>query len=102
MRSEAHIVIVGAGMIGLSCAYWLSKLGAEDIVVVDRNSEVALGSSSKCAGVITTNFSDKVLLNLARESVKLFRQLPCDIQTNGQIVLYSDPEEIEEEKKKIE
>ncbi|MFC1755328.1 NAD(P)/FAD-dependent oxidoreductase [Thermoproteota archaeon] len=99
MRSEAHVVVIGAGMIGLSCAYWLSKFGVEDIVVVDREKDIAKGATSRCAGVITENFHDKTLVNLARESKKLYRQITCGLVNNGQLFLYGDLEKIGEAKK---
>ena len=102
MNKEAHVVIVGAGMIGLSCAYWLAKFGVEDIIVVDRLASVASGSTAHCAGVVTTNFADATMLNLARESMKIFRDIPCKMVHNGQVVLYTSDDKIEKAKKIVE
>jgi glycine/D-amino acid oxidase-like deaminating enzyme len=36
MRTQANLVIIGAGIVGASAAYHLTKLGWRDIVVVDK------------------------------------------------------------------
>ena len=35
---RARIVIIGGGVIGLGIAYHLAKLGAEDVLLIERNS----------------------------------------------------------------
>ena len=45
----ARIVVIGAGAIGASVAYHLAKLGADDVVLVDRG-EIAGGATAKAIG----------------------------------------------------
>ena len=48
---QQHVVIVGGGVIGLSCAYYCAKAGLQ-VTVVDRNPESRDGCSFGNAGMI--------------------------------------------------
>ena len=37
IRESARIVIVGGGVIGLSVAYHLARLGLDDVLLIERN-----------------------------------------------------------------
>jgi len=51
--SEADVVIIGAGLAGLSTAYWLSKLDPDlDITVIEKG-KIGHGASGRNAGFIT-------------------------------------------------
>lgn len=52
-----HVVVVGAGVIGVSTAYYLSQLGCQ-VTVVDREPEVADGASYANAGQLSYSFTD--------------------------------------------
>ena len=47
----ARIVIVGGGVIGLSVAYHLAKLGADDVLLIERN-RLSSGTSWHAAGIV--------------------------------------------------
>ena len=49
--SGARIVIVGGGVIGLGVAYHLAKLGADDVLLVERN-QLTSGTSWHAAGIV--------------------------------------------------
>ncbi len=71
---EAEVVIVGAGSTGLFTALYLTELGLEDIILVER-SYIGSGSSGRCAGGIRASFSSKEHIVLMSESIKLWREL---------------------------
>ncbi len=52
-----HVVVVGAGVIGVTTAYYLSELGCQ-VTVVDRASDVADGASYANAGQLSYSFTD--------------------------------------------
>lgn len=52
-----HVVVIGAGVIGITTAYYLSELGCE-VTVVDRESRVADGASFGNAGQLSYSFTD--------------------------------------------
>ncbi len=51
MSATQHVVVCGAGIIGLSCAYYLRQRG-HDVTVIDRNAEDRDGCSFGNAGMI--------------------------------------------------
>lgn len=72
------VVVIGAGVVGAACAYYLSKAGAS-VTIVDRGS-VAGGSSGAGEGNILV--SDKELgaeLELALLSLALWRELAAHL-----------------------
>ena len=77
-------MIIGGGVIGIGAAYFLAKLGGKDIVVLEREAMLGLGSTGKCAGGIRQQFSSEVNIRLAMESVRFFE--------NFQVELDADPE----------
>ena len=52
-----HVVVVGAGVIGVTSAYYLAAAGC-DVTVVDRATEVADGASYGNAGQLSYSFTD--------------------------------------------
>jgi sarcosine oxidase, subunit beta len=70
----ARIVVIGAGAIGASVAYHLAKLGADDVVLVDRG-EIAGGSTAKAMGGVRQQFSTAAEVILARDSIRFFEEL---------------------------
>lgn len=56
MVSKADVVVVGAGVIGSSVAYELSRAG-KDIVVVDKAAGAGHGSTSASSAVVRFNYS---------------------------------------------
>ena len=70
----ARIVIAGAGAVGASIAYHLALLGADEVVLAERES-VASGATGKAMGGFRQQFSSEAEVRLAQESAKLFREL---------------------------
>jgi len=52
-----HVVVLGAGVVGVTTAYYLSQLGCK-VTVVDRASEVGDGASFANAGQLSYSFTD--------------------------------------------
>jgi sarcosine oxidase subunit beta len=69
-----RIVIAGAGAVGASIAYHLALLGADDVVLAERDT-VASGATGKAMGGFRQQFSTEAEVRLAQESGKLFREL---------------------------
>ncbi|MGC1306517.1 MAG: FAD-dependent oxidoreductase [Phormidesmis sp.] len=79
MRTDAAVVVIGAGIVGCSTAYHLAKLGWENIVVVEQGPLFATGGSTSHAPglVFQTNLS-KTMTQLAKYTVDLYKQLSTD------------------------
>ena len=46
----AEVVIIGGGVVGLSIAYHLARRGMTDVLVLEKESMVGMGSTGRCAG----------------------------------------------------
>jgi sarcosine oxidase subunit beta len=96
MRKE--IVIIGGGITGLSTAYFLSKLGEEDVVVLEKEF-VGYGSTGRCGTGIRAQFSDKKNIEVMRKSISLWKQLAeeleFDFSQHGYLYLHWDEAELE-------
>jgi sarcosine oxidase subunit beta len=70
----ARIVVAGAGAIGASVAYHLAELGADDVVVAERDT-IASGSTGRALGGVRQQFSTAAEVVLARESIDFLLSL---------------------------
>ena len=68
----ADIVVVGAGVNGMSTAYHLAKAGAGKIVVVERD-HLAAGASGKSGALVRMHYTNEPETRLARVSLDYFR-----------------------------
>ncbi len=76
MRDQAKLVIIGAGIVGCSAAYELTKLGWRDIVVIDQGPLYETGGSTSHAPGITfgTNPS-RMMQKMAYYTTQLYSDL---------------------------
>jgi glycine oxidase len=85
-----HIVIVGGGVIGCSCAYFLAKAGAE-VTLLERG-EVAGEASGASAGLLTalSEEGDKgpEFLRLWQESLAVYEEVLPELAKTGIDVRY--------------
>jgi aminomethyltransferase len=73
---SAGTVIVGAGIVGCNIAYQLTKLGRDDVVVVDQGPMPTTGGSSTHApGIMFQTAEPKELSQFANYSRKLYSNL---------------------------
>lgn len=76
MKKEARLVIVGAGIVGCSAAYHLTKRGWRDIVVVDKGPLWETGgSTSHAPGLMFLTNGSRTMTRLAMYSRDLYAQL---------------------------
>jgi len=100
LPSSANVVIIGGGVIGLSCAYRLAQAGVPDVVLLERDV-LGSGSSSRAAGGVRAQFSNRANIELSLRSIttyqnftKLFDQ-EIDFCQVGYLFLLSTPESAE-------
>ncbi|XP_062922770.1 pyruvate dehydrogenase phosphatase regulatory subunit, mitochondrial [Mobula hypostoma] len=78
LPSQAHVVICGGGIVGSSVAYHLSKLGWNDVVLLEQG-RLAGGTTRLCGGIVSTvkhigietlmaDYSNKLYQHLAQET----------------------------------
>lgn len=71
---QAHVVIVGGGVIGTSAAYHLTKAGMTDVLLLERN-ELGSGASSRSAGCFTHTRSDSSTIKMISRTRETIREL---------------------------
>ncbi|MBI4605738.1 MAG: FAD-binding oxidoreductase [Planctomycetes bacterium] len=74
----AEIVIVGGGAVGCGAAYALARAGKRDIVLVEREDDLARITTSQGAGLAGQVRSSVERVRLAMRSVETFRELERD------------------------
>jgi glycine cleavage system aminomethyltransferase T/glycine/D-amino acid oxidase-like deaminating enzyme len=73
-RESAQIIIIGGGIIGLSTAYHLGRLGCRDVLLLEAN-QLTSGTSWHAAGIIGPLRSSSVLTRLSLYATELLPAL---------------------------
>ena len=80
MKSHAQVVVIGGGVVGCSVIYHLTRLGMQDVVLIER-SELTSGSTWHAAGGFHTLNADTNMAALQGYTIRLYRELE---EINGQ------------------
>ncbi len=81
MRDHADVVVVGAGIMGLSIAYHLARLGVRNVTVVDR-SYLCGGASGRNGGGIRAQWSSEANVRLMQESIRMCQDFASEFKIN--------------------
>ncbi|MBN6052897.1 FAD-binding oxidoreductase [Nonomuraea sp. RK-328] len=106
LPSRASVVIIGGGAMGVSSAYALAAAGVTDVVLVDKGP-LGSGSTSKAAGGVRAQFSDRVNIELAVRSLETFDTFAerfgqeIDLHKPGYLFLLDTPEAVAEFEKNV-
>jgi glycine/D-amino acid oxidase-like deaminating enzyme len=79
LRKTADICIVGGGILGSACAYYLSKETSQKVILFEREA-IACATSSRAAGFITLARTDANLINIVRETFSAISALEESLQ----------------------
>ena len=74
MIKSSDIVIIGGGIIGSSLAYHLSKLGINNICLLEKG-ELASGSTGDSAAIIRHHYTNELSINLVQDSISILSRL---------------------------
>ena len=105
MPKHARAVIIGAGIVGCSVAYHLTKLGWRDIVVVEQGPLFETGgSTSHAPGLVFQINPSKTMTDFAKYTVDLWTRLELDgepcAKTVGSMEVAWTPERLADLKRK--
>ncbi len=95
MRHTADVVIVGGGCMGCSVAWHLAQHGITNVVLVEREAQLATGSTGKNAGGVRHQFSHPANIELSKESIAMMARFeevvgaPIDFHQDGYLFLLS-------------
>jgi sarcosine oxidase, subunit beta len=82
VRREADIVIIGAGIMGLSAAYHLARLAPRQRISVLDASYLCGGASGRNGGGVRAQWSSEPLIRLMQESLELCREFAREHRIN--------------------
>lgn len=99
LPAGAEVLVIGGGAIGTSIAFHLAEAGVRDVVLVERD-ELGHGSTSKAAGGVRAQFSDRINIELGARSLEAFARFTerpgqeIDLHRVGYLFLLSTPEDV--------
>ncbi len=85
MKTQARVVVIGGGVVGVSTLYHLAKKGWSDVVLVERK-ELTSGSTWHAAGLLPLFNLSYSVGQIHKYSVKLYGELEAE---TGQHVGFS-------------
>ncbi|NIM19201.1 MAG: FAD-dependent oxidoreductase [Candidatus Latescibacteria bacterium] len=95
MNRTADMVIIGGGVNGVACAYYLARRGMKNIVLFEKGY-LGYGATGRCGGGIRQQWGMDENIILARDSVRMFEKLSHELGFNiffrqgGYLILISD------------
>ncbi|CAN5193616.1 FAD-binding oxidoreductase [soil metagenome] len=78
---RARVVVVGAGIMGLSIAYHLARGGCTDVVVLDK-SYLCGGASGRNGGGVRAQWSNEANVMLMQESIQMCKDFASEMKIN--------------------
>ena len=81
VKDRYDVVIIGAGVHGLSTAYYLAKQGVTNVAVIDKGY-VGGGASGRNTAIIRANYLTREGVPFFRESLKLYEDLSKELDFN--------------------
>jgi glycine cleavage system aminomethyltransferase T/glycine/D-amino acid oxidase-like deaminating enzyme len=101
VKTHARAVVIGGGVGGCSILYWLTRLGWDDVVLVER-ADLTSGSTFHSAGLVGQLRGSLSLTRMMMSSVELYRSLGEEVGLEtgwhevGSLRLGSSEERMEE------
>tara|TARA_B100000674_G_scaffold93902_1_gene66366 strand:- start:939 stop:3401 length:2463 start_codon:yes stop_codon:yes gene_type:complete len=74
----SRIIVIGGGVVGVSCLYHLAKSGLSNLLLIEKN-ELTAGSTWHAAGNVPTFSSSWAIMNMQRYSTELYRGLSKEV-----------------------
>jgi sarcosine oxidase subunit beta len=96
--SDARVVVVGGGAVGLCTAFALTELGLRDVTVLE-GGQVASGSSGLSVGIVESQYLDPLAIAIRVWSMEFFRRLEVEhgleVTRNGYLRLAHRADDLE-------
>ncbi len=99
LPQRARIVIIGGGILGCSIAYWLTKYGETDVVLLEQN-QLTDGATWHAAGLVGQLRSSRNTTRMLEQSVEMYRGLEAETEQavdwheTGSLRLACSPERV--------
>ncbi len=108
LPKTADIVIIGGGCMGASTAYYLAQRGAKNVVLLEREKFLAMGSTGRNAGGVRYQFSTEVNIRLSLFSLDMISRfeelfgISASYRPIGYLFLLTTPVEVATFKANVE
>ena len=99
MTQTAEVVIVGAGIMGVSTAYHLARLGAGRVIVLERDT-VCSGSTALASGGIRHQYANRLGIELTTHSIVTYEGFEAEFgvdpnfRQHGYLILIAAEDEL--------
>ena len=106
MTTTAEVLIVGAGIMGVSTAYHLARRGAGRVIVLERDT-VCSGSTALASGGIRHQYANRLGIELTTHSIvtyERFREefgVDPQFRQHGYLILIATDEELATAKRSV-
>jgi heterotetrameric sarcosine oxidase beta subunit len=93
---------------GVSTAYYLSRIGIQDVVLVEREPMLGMGSTGRNAGGVRHQFSSESNVRLSIESIELLERFEkevgyeIDFHQDGYLFLLSSQQELSDFQRSVD
>jgi sarcosine oxidase subunit beta len=97
----AQFIIIGGGVVGASVAHHLAERGAEDIIILEREPLLGLGSTGKATGGARAQFETEINIRMSLYSLDYFSHftettgINCGYEPRGYLFLATDEAQLE-------
>lgn len=104
LPSHVEYLVIGGGIIGLSIAYHLTRLGRSDVLLLERD-QLTCGTTWHAAGLVTQLRANETMARLAQYSAELFTDLErltgqaTGFRQTGSVTVATTQERLEELKR---
>jgi len=108
VKNTAEVVIIGGGCMGASTAYYLARNGVRDVVLLEREPMLGMGSTGRNAGGVRHQFSSEANVKLSIESIRLFERFAeevgyeIDFHQDGYLFLLSTEKDLSDFQRNVE
>jgi sarcosine oxidase subunit beta len=99
MTTTADVLIIGAGIMGVSTAYHLARLGVRRVIVLERDT-VCSGSTALASGGIRHQYANRLGVELTTHSIVTYERFAEEFGVNphfrqhGYLILIATAEEL--------
>src|SRR5438445_702815 len=99
MTETAEVVIVGAGIMGVSTAYHLARLGAGRVIILERDT-VCSGSTALASGGIRHQYANRLGVELTTHSIVTYERFQEEFgvdphfRQHGYLILIATDDEV--------
>ncbi|MBI3759715.1 MAG: FAD-binding oxidoreductase [Deltaproteobacteria bacterium] len=98
---NADVVIIGGGIVGSSIAYHLSEQGCTNVVVLEREAVLGIGSTGKSMGGVRAQFATPVNIQMSLYSIPFYASFdevvgyPAGYRPQGYLFMATRPSHLE-------